>query len=116
MGEKGKTETMRNVTKACGESERVGSIVVSVYTKLIIRTSNLCRWLVVSKYPPLATSTSVNNCYIKKPLKGTLLLREGLGNQEKTTRKQAQTHPKWKLSHRAKVFCLELACVAGAWK
>ena len=51
MGEKGKTETMRNVTKAGGESERVGSeIVVSVYTKLIIRTSNLCRWLVVSKY------------------------------------------------------------------
>ena len=48
MGEKGKTETMR---KAGGESERVGSeIVVSVYTKLIIRTSNLCRWLVVSKY------------------------------------------------------------------
>ena len=84
MGEKGKIETMRNVTKAGGESERVGSeIVVSIYTKLIIRTSNQCRWLVVSKYPPLATSTSVNNCYIKKPLKGTLLLREGLGNQEK---------------------------------
>ena len=95
MGGKGKIETMRYVTKAGGESERVGSeIVVSVYTKLIIRTSNQCRWLVVGKYPPLDTSTSVNNCYMKKPLKGTLLLREGLGNQEKTTRKQAQTHLK----------------------
>lgn len=41
MGEKGKIETMRDVTKAGGESEKVGSeIVVSVYTKLIIRTSN----------------------------------------------------------------------------
>ena len=39
MGEKGKIETMRDVTRAGGESERVGSeIVVSVYTKLIIRT------------------------------------------------------------------------------
>ena len=67
MGEKGKIETMRDVTKAGRESERVGSdTVVSVYTKLIIRTSNQCRWLLVGKYPPLATSTSVNNCYIKK--------------------------------------------------
>ena len=67
MGEKGKIETMRDVTKAGRESERVGSdTVVSVYTKLIIRTSNQCRWLLVGKYPPLATSTSVNNCYIIK--------------------------------------------------
>ena len=70
MGKKGKIETMRDVTKAGGESERVGSeIVVSVYTKLMIRTSNQCRWLVVGKYPPLATSTSVNNCYIKEAIK-----------------------------------------------
>ena len=67
MGEKEKIETMKYVTKAGGESERVGSeIVVGIYTKLIIRTSNQCRWLVVGKFPPLATSTSVNNCYIKK--------------------------------------------------
>ena len=80
MREKGKTETMRNVTKAGGESERVGSeIVVSVYTKLIIRTSNLCRWLLVDKYPPLATSTSVNNCYIKKATKRNPPFEGGAG-------------------------------------
>ena len=51
MWEKGKIETMRNVTKAEGESERVGSeIVVSVYTKLIIRTSNQCRWLATTSH------------------------------------------------------------------
>ena len=70
MGEKEKIETMKYVTKAGGESERVGSeIVVGIYTKLIIRTSNQCRWLVVGNYPPLATSTSVNNCYIKETTK-----------------------------------------------
>ena len=67
MREKGKIEKMRDVTKAGRESERVGlDTVVSVYTKLITRTSNECRWLLVGKYPPLAISTSVNNCYIKK--------------------------------------------------
>ena len=51
MWEKGKIETMKNVTKAEGESERVGSeIVVSVYTKLIIRTSNQCRWLATTSH------------------------------------------------------------------
>ena len=64
MREKGKIETMRHVTKAEGESERVGSeIVVSVYTKVIIRTRNQCRWLSTTSH---LASTSVNNCYMKK--------------------------------------------------
>ena len=80
MGENGKIETMRDVTKAGGESERVGSeIVVSVYTKLIIRTSIQCRWLLVGKYPPLATSTSVNNCYIKKATERNTHFEGGAG-------------------------------------
>ena len=80
MREKGKIETMRYVTKAGRGSERVGSeIVVSVYTKLIIRTSNQGRWLVVGKYPPLATSTSVNNCYIKKATKRNPPFEGGAG-------------------------------------
>ena len=60
MGEKGKIEKMRDVTKAGRESERVGSdTVVSVYTKLITRTSNECRWLLVGKFPPLAISSAI---------------------------------------------------------